>query len=230
MFYDKKELQSGIKHEMEHTGDKALATKIAIDHLIEDPRYYTKLNKSGLKEESHCEGAMTPLEAGMGECDYMDVAPNVAVIKIGYADDNGQTKLTSSGLGKSGSPKPLKSDNLDAPAEKAKVGANKVVVSKTPAITSAADPLDHYFGAAMEEGKNWPYDDEGKLEPEPKAKGDYRYKDEKFAKMGGTDNPTGDFGDFDEKPKHGGSKKIKPSGSERGGPDDPDIDTPHMGR
>jgi len=38
-----KELQAGIKVEMEHTSDKGVAEKIALDHLYEDPKYYTKL-------------------------------------------------------------------------------------------------------------------------------------------------------------------------------------------
>lgn len=40
-----KELAKGIKVETEHTSDKKQATKIAMDHLYEDPKYYTKLSK-----------------------------------------------------------------------------------------------------------------------------------------------------------------------------------------
>lgn len=155
MFYDKKALENGIKHEIEHTGDKALATKIAMDHLLEDPKYYEKLEKSGLGETTD-EGALTPTERGFDECCDMDsvaIAPSVPVVKISVPTSavvgGGQTKLTSSGLGQSGSPKPLKSDNLDAPPEKAKIGANKIVMSKTPNITGQADPLDHYVSQIM---------------------------------------------------------------------------------
>lgn len=41
----KKQLNKGIKVEMEHTDDIALATEIAMDHLYEDPKYYDKLKK-----------------------------------------------------------------------------------------------------------------------------------------------------------------------------------------
>lgn len=41
--FDAEELKKGIKHEMEHTDDKEVATEIAKDHLSEDPQYYTKL-------------------------------------------------------------------------------------------------------------------------------------------------------------------------------------------
>lgn len=40
-----KELAMGIKVEMEHTPDPALAKKIALDHLAELPDYYTRLAK-----------------------------------------------------------------------------------------------------------------------------------------------------------------------------------------
>ena len=39
------ELQMGIKTEMEHTSDPKEAEKIAMDHLKEDPHYYSKLKK-----------------------------------------------------------------------------------------------------------------------------------------------------------------------------------------
>jgi len=37
------ELRMGSKHELEHTGDRAIAKQIALDHLAEDPRYYSML-------------------------------------------------------------------------------------------------------------------------------------------------------------------------------------------
>jgi hypothetical protein len=37
------ELRQGIAVEMEHTDDPRVAMRIAMDHLDEDPRYYTKL-------------------------------------------------------------------------------------------------------------------------------------------------------------------------------------------
>lgn len=40
-----KQLQKGIKVEMEHTASKKVAKEIALDHLFEDPNYYNKLSK-----------------------------------------------------------------------------------------------------------------------------------------------------------------------------------------
>jgi hypothetical protein len=44
------EVSKGIKIEMEHTTDKDIAHEIAMDHVIEDPEYYTKLSKTELEE------------------------------------------------------------------------------------------------------------------------------------------------------------------------------------
>lgn len=43
-----KEIEAGIKIEMEHTDDKAIAKEIAMDHIFEFPDYYTN-KKYGLK-------------------------------------------------------------------------------------------------------------------------------------------------------------------------------------
>jgi hypothetical protein len=45
-----KELRTGIKTEMEHTTNKQKAKEIAMDHLAEDPKYYSKLTKMETKE------------------------------------------------------------------------------------------------------------------------------------------------------------------------------------
>lgn len=43
--YLRKQLERGIKTEMEHTRSKKTAKEIAMDHLSEDPKYYVKLSK-----------------------------------------------------------------------------------------------------------------------------------------------------------------------------------------
>ena len=43
------ELKKGIKVEQEHTSNIKTATRIALDHLFEDPKYYTKLAKIKLE-------------------------------------------------------------------------------------------------------------------------------------------------------------------------------------
>ena len=46
----KQELKKGIKVEKEHTSDLKKAARIAMDHLFEDPKYYTKLATLDLEE------------------------------------------------------------------------------------------------------------------------------------------------------------------------------------
>jgi len=48
---DQKELEVGIKVEREHTDSDEKAKEIAIDHLTENPKYYSKLVGGGLVDE-----------------------------------------------------------------------------------------------------------------------------------------------------------------------------------
>jgi hypothetical protein len=43
--FDPVQLRRGTQVEMEHTQDRKIAERIAMDHLVEDPRYYVKLAK-----------------------------------------------------------------------------------------------------------------------------------------------------------------------------------------
>lgn len=52
MDVDKNELAMGIEVEREHTEDLKVRKKIAMDHLREDPHYYTKLKNAGIQGES----------------------------------------------------------------------------------------------------------------------------------------------------------------------------------
>ena len=46
--FDPRQLREGTREEMEHTTDPAIASEIAMDHLMEDPLYYDKLHRAGL--------------------------------------------------------------------------------------------------------------------------------------------------------------------------------------
>ena len=45
------QLSTGVQIEMEHTNDLDIAKEIAMDHLTEDPKYYSKLVAAGLASE-----------------------------------------------------------------------------------------------------------------------------------------------------------------------------------
>jgi hypothetical protein len=49
--FDAKQVEMGLKVEMEHTKDREVAQEIVADHLSEDPSYYSKLKGSGLADE-----------------------------------------------------------------------------------------------------------------------------------------------------------------------------------
>lgn len=44
--YDARELAKGATHELEHTTSFLVAVEIAADHLEEDPRYYSHLERT----------------------------------------------------------------------------------------------------------------------------------------------------------------------------------------
>ena len=48
---NKDQLRMGVKVEMEHTNDRKKSREIALDHLTEDPKYYTKLKQ--MEEGNH---------------------------------------------------------------------------------------------------------------------------------------------------------------------------------
>lgn len=45
--FDPVELKKGMRHEMEHADDPKVALEIAMDHLVEDPHYYSDLEAAG---------------------------------------------------------------------------------------------------------------------------------------------------------------------------------------
>lgn len=47
-----KEVAKGVEVEMEHTNDENIAHEIAMDHVFEDPKYYSKLSAQNLEENS----------------------------------------------------------------------------------------------------------------------------------------------------------------------------------
>lgn len=48
---DQEELKLGIQAEMEHTSDPRVAEEIALDHLAEDPHYYSRGRQKGMFPE-----------------------------------------------------------------------------------------------------------------------------------------------------------------------------------
>lgn len=71
----KKELAKGKKVESEHTSDKKLAEKIAKDHLVENPKYYTILDKVGLSDGGEIENL---IKEGKIDLKFYETTPSHA--------------------------------------------------------------------------------------------------------------------------------------------------------
>jgi hypothetical protein len=85
---DKEELKKGIKVEKEHTSDIKTATRIALNHLSEDPKYYSKLEKVGL-EETLAEPQQTTDNTIADFIDFAAQALNLQKVpKIAFSDDD----------------------------------------------------------------------------------------------------------------------------------------------
>jgi hypothetical protein len=69
----RKALDAGTKVELEHTKDQAVARKIAMDHVLEDPEYYTKLKK--IEEEAPVNSVGAGGIAGIAPGDIAPVRP-----------------------------------------------------------------------------------------------------------------------------------------------------------
>lgn len=73
----KKEMNDGIEIEMEHTSDKSKAKEIAMDHLLEDPNYYTKLKKMETKESKDLKLSKNDNEMVRGIIDIINQVKDV---------------------------------------------------------------------------------------------------------------------------------------------------------
>ena len=62
------EFTKGIQHEMEHTSEMMVAVEIALDHLYEDPEYYTKLE--GMESGGEATEATTSASAGVYDAPF----------------------------------------------------------------------------------------------------------------------------------------------------------------
>jgi phosphopantetheine adenylyltransferase len=89
---DQEELKKGIEIEKEHTSDIETATRIALNHLSEDPKYYSKLAKANLEETlNKPEDSTNNIVA-----DFIDFASKALdlqkVPKITFSDDGNLAK------------------------------------------------------------------------------------------------------------------------------------------
>jgi hypothetical protein len=96
--FDPAALRRGTKVEMEHTGDRRVAQEIAMDHLVEDPRYYEKLatiegHHHMNDNAQYIKNVLVPLSASdkdfQGNPDMKDVWAAVAAVAMGASAYHG---------------------------------------------------------------------------------------------------------------------------------------------
>lgn len=80
-----KQLDKGVKVELEHTKDKSVAREIALDHLAEDPKYYDKLASVELEEQQ--------LDETVEENQIVNVVSNIAAAQIAKVMKAKESKL-----------------------------------------------------------------------------------------------------------------------------------------
>lgn len=75
------ELSMGIKVEMEHTKDPKVAEKIALDHLKENPCYYSELKLSGIDSHQEAPKAPAKKKAKKAKEEFVDKENGMKVVK-----------------------------------------------------------------------------------------------------------------------------------------------------
>lgn len=88
---DQNELRMGITTEFEHVNDREKAREIALDHLAENPRYYTILKQSGLADElneSQVDSETTNIQNWEKTPEYIKMPERLQYAIRGIAYDN----------------------------------------------------------------------------------------------------------------------------------------------
>jgi hypothetical protein len=118
----KRQLEDGVKVEMEHTNNKNKASEIAMDHLSEDPDYYTKLKKIESKESMGASSAgsfegpafgSTILKRDIHKIHNMDLSEE-EVMEITDASSSGSYDVPLFGTSPKGRKNPLQIDGPES--------------------------------------------------------------------------------------------------------------------
>lgn len=144
------ELKAGIDTEHEHTEEDTLARKIALHHLGEDPHYYSRMKKAGLKEFTPMSSIMSPTAK----------FPPVLGISVrgsvtGGMPSGGMPTLGPTSLVPSSTATPPDGTGVDPKSSSALGGLelvskqtpNSMLVNKTPQNTSINSPNPISSGA-----------------------------------------------------------------------------------
>lgn len=155
---DPKELEMGIEDETEHTNDKALAQKIALQHLKQHPDYYSKIKNAGLEENVPTDltsptAIATPFIAMAVRGSSTGGLPSGAdrTMSLPQVDGIDVTKMTSGQLG-GYEPIPLAKDNSELIN---KTPVNPQINSSSPKNDSPQTQIDpHPFQFQRSQGED----------------------------------------------------------------------------
>lgn len=86
------ELRMGIKVELEHTDDLDKAKKIALDHLAENPFYYTQLKLSGVDVKATPSKEKKAIAKKKDETELVDKANQMQKVKMPKAEEKKKLK------------------------------------------------------------------------------------------------------------------------------------------
>lgn len=143
------EIKIGNEIEHEHTNDRTLANIICMDHLREDPHYYSKLMAAGLGNEKPAQQIAQVDRAKSGQDNL--VKPVAPPIPAGVEAPANKSPLKSSGLGV-GAPQ-LKSSDLKTNGGKNQVSPGKTIPKNPePSVETAAGTVNKTTGANIPHG------------------------------------------------------------------------------
>ena len=131
---DPNQLSIGIQIEMEHTNDVAIAQQIAMDHLTEDPEYYTKLVKAGLAKEFQPSTGST----GLGDPDQsINNAARIGKSRLAGPGNNIVGTIGGIPAGRSSEPLVNKTIDIELESKKKSVPNNSKLWSRAKALAKA---------------------------------------------------------------------------------------------
>lgn len=82
--FEQAQLAKGTKAETEHVSNKATAKEISMDHLVEDPKYYDKLEKMESKHAAETDAPNYKKAGGSQTCSNCSYSKKGHCVKYGF--------------------------------------------------------------------------------------------------------------------------------------------------
>ena len=155
-----KQLQMGMKVEMEHTNDKKIAREVAMDHLYENPKYYSKLTKMEKEIDEMDSGSSGSFEAPMSTTE----SSTTTILKRDLYKPQEIDEVTAGVDGSYDAPFGTGSKNPLSIGGQKTIGKRAKTINKTKSFPKFGGP-DAKFVTINPKCKKFPYCNQG----DPKA-------------------------------------------------------------